>query len=702
LNTDKCHASVPTVANSITLQRLTFPTPLLERVMALHRLHSKTLGFLPAGAFEENTKGGRIIVALEQDALLGYLLFRVARGRAAIVHLCVGKDGRGRGVARLLVERLKNETKSLEGIGLYCRRDYDINHIWAKFGFEAVNSKAGRGRDGEELTFWWFGHGHEDLFSRAAEPDPVRQRVVIDANVFYDLHTRDTREAEDSKALLADWVQASIELVVTKELRNEIAKASDEEQRRSSRSAATRYLTLTADDELFQQLCSELRTQFPDAITLRDEADLRQVAYTIAGGAMFLVTRDQTLIERAEPLYRSHGLKVLHPAELINHLDSIEREADYKPARIEGSRLRNELLRADTVQRVVEASKLPEERVSDFNKELLHLLSLPQSIVTQVVTDASVRMVLFGAMDRSSPQRLHVPILRRTSHALSPTMHRNFLRTCLDAAATEERNTVTVQVSGISDAEAQVLREFGFVFCGDVAVKFSLRAVGTANDVVHAIEALQVEPAFDSARAAVTSLVRASEESLEVGVASAIERQLWPAKIAGAGIPTFIVAIRPEWAQHFFDAELGSQLLFGLRDDLHLGVEGVYYRSAENNNLEAPGRVLWYVSKGDGDGSMSIKACSQLEEVIEGKPKDLFRRFQRLGIYEWKDVYAAAKNDIANDISAFRFRMTERFKQPVEAKALTALGIGGPFMSPRKISDSQFEAIYRMGCKLTP
>lgn len=670
--------------------------------MALHRVHSKTLGFLPAGAFEENAKGGRIFVASERDASLGYLLFRVARGRAAIVHLCVAKDARGRGVARLLVERLKNETKSLEGIGLYCRRDYDINHIWAKFGFEAVNSKTGRGRDGEELTFWWFGHGHEDLFSRTTEPDPVRQRVVIDANVFYDIHTRDTREAEDSKALLADWVQASIELVVTKELRNEIAKAPDEEQRRSSRAAATHYQTLSSDDELFQRLCGELRPQFPDSVTLRDEADLRQVAYAIAGGAMFLVTLDQTLIERAEPLYRTHGLKVLHPAELINHLDSIEREADYKPARIEGSRLKNELLKADSVPRIVEASKLPEERVSDFNKELLHLLSLPQSIATQVVTDASDCIVLFGAMERNSPERLNVPLLRRTAHPLSPTMYRNFLRTCLAAAATEERNIVTVRVSGISEPEAQVLREFGFVFCGEVAVKFSLRAIGGVNDVVRAIEALRVEPAFDSARTAVTGLARASEESPEIGVASAIEHQLWPAKITGAGIPTFIVAIRPEWAQHFFDAELGSQLLFGLRDDLHLGVEGVYYRSAENNNLEAPGRVLWYVSKGDGDGSMSIKACSHLEEVVEGKPKDLFRRFQRLGIYEWKDVYAAAKNNIANDISAFRFRMTERFKQPVDAKALAALGIGGPFMSPRKITDTQFEAIYRMGCKLTP
>src|SRR6185503_6940914 len=103
-----------------------FPTPHLEGVMTLHRLNAKTLGFFPKGAFEEHAKLRRIIAALESDGIfLGYLLFRIARGRATIVHLCVAESARGKGVARVLVDRLKQETKSLEGIGLLCRRDYD-------------------------------------------------------------------------------------------------------------------------------------------------------------------------------------------------------------------------------------------------------------------------------------------------------------------------------------------------------------------------------------------------------------------------------------------------------------------------------------------------------------------------------------------------------------------------------------------------
>jgi GNAT superfamily N-acetyltransferase len=381
---------------NLSLERLSYPTPHLGKVLELHRLNSKTLGFLPVGAFEEYARLQQIIVALEGKDLLGYEIYRVARRRAAIVHLCVATKGRGRGIARMLVERLKHETKSLEGISLLCRRDYDINHLWSKFGFEAVNSKAGRGKDGAELTYWWFSHGHPDLFSRASEPDPIRQRVVIDANVFYDLHSRDTSESEDSKALLADWVQASIELVVTKELRNEIENAPGEAQRRVSRAEATHFITLPADDDAFQRLCAELRPRFPEAVTLRDEADLRQVSYAIVGGAPFFVSRDGTLIERCEPLYRSHGLTALHPAELINQLDAVEREGDYRPARIEGSRLTNALLRADELDRVVEAFKLPDERVNEFSKTLLHGLSHPKSFEVQVISDYAHAPVVLG------------------------------------------------------------------------------------------------------------------------------------------------------------------------------------------------------------------------------------------------------------------------------------------------------------------
>jgi hypothetical protein len=143
-------------------------------------------------------------------------------------------------------------------------------------------------------------------------------------------------------------------------------------------------------------------------------------------------------------------------------------------------------------------------------------------------------------------------------------------------------------------------------------------------------------------------------------------------------------------------------LLFGTRDELLLGIEGVYYCSAQHRHLCAPARILWYVSKGnDGAGSMSIKACSRLEEVVIGKPKELFKRFRRLGVFQWKDVFQIAKNDTANDILAFRFTMTERFSKPFFLHQLEELDIRQPLLAPRRISDAQFATIYSHGSALT-
>jgi hypothetical protein len=280
-------------------------------------------------------------------------------------------------------------------------------------------------------------------------------------------------------------------------------------------------------------------------------------------------------------------------------------------------------------------------------------------------------------------------------------MLRNFLRACLAAAASECRSIVTVTETRLRDGDRNILKEFGFSACGSVWAKIALQSVGNLGLIGKAVRELSLDSSLELAKHTALKAITTATELRDATACAAIERQLWPAKVIESDIPTFIVSIKPKWAQHFFDAELGSQLLFGLREDLHLGVEGVYYRSAENNNLTVPGRVLWYVSKDKGDGSMSIKACSQLEEVVVGKPKEPFRRFQRLGVYEWRDVYDASGKTISNDIMAFRFRMTERFHKRIGTEILEALGIRGPFMSPRKISDSQFASIYKSGYALS-
>ena len=76
---------------------------------------------------------------------LGYVVYRVAKNRAAITHLTASKVFHGQGVARSLMEALKLETKHLAGISLKCRRDYNLSDMWTGFGFTVRHTREGRG-----------------------------------------------------------------------------------------------------------------------------------------------------------------------------------------------------------------------------------------------------------------------------------------------------------------------------------------------------------------------------------------------------------------------------------------------------------------------------------------------------------------------------------------------------------------------------
>ncbi len=588
----------------------------------------------PKGAFQEHAAERLILLALtDAGECVGYLLYRVARERAAVVHLCVRSDFRRKGVAKALVDRLKSDTKHLRGIGLYCRRDYEVYAAWPKFGFAAVAAKRGRGSDGAELEFWWLDHNQPDLFSLDASSAvaEAKLRVVIDANVFYDLHERTTSESEDSKALLADWLQESIELCLTPEIYNEIRRAPSEEQRQRSRALVSRHRTLKTDDAKVQALVAELGTHFPEASCLRDDSDLRQVAHSIAADVPFFVTRDTKLADRCEALFERYGLRVLHPTDLINELDSLRREAEYRPARLEGSRLTANLLRAEQVEMVVEAFLHPGgEKAGDFEKAVRHFLAKPEEHECKLVLTGTKLPVALFVKSRTAGPALNITLLARA----------------------------------LKNAVGQ------FTLPDDVL-----------TTVFAGIDGYLSQPS-------------------PLGAAD-IEKVLWPAKLADAPLDAFVVPIQAQWAQHFFDSDLGSELLFGLKDELHLGIEGAYYCSKRNTVLQHPGRVLWYVSKGpESRGSMTVKACSRIEEVFIGKPKEVFKKFSRLGVYQWRDVLAAAGGVISEHILAFRFAMTERFARPVSLDELERLGVPPPIMSPRKISSEQFAEIYRLGRQL--
>ena len=142
------------------------------------------------------------------------------------------------------------------------------------------------------------------------------------------------------------------------------------------------------------------------------------------------------------------------------------------------------------------------------------------------------------------------------------------------------------------------------------------------------------------------------------------------------------------------------QALWDADLDLALNPESVYSRSARSRIVSCPGRILWYVSdKGKLEGRKTIRACSRIAEICVDKPKALFHRFKRLGVYEWSHVFETAKRDLQNDVMAIRFHDTELLRPiswDVFQEVLQRHKIKTNIESPVRITTKAFEEIYAL------
>lgn len=680
-------------------------SPHLNSVRTLWRANSQTLGFFPDGAFLEHARQGHILVALMEEQCVGYILYRTSRQRVTITHLCVGVNHRSQGIAKALVNALSKATHNYSGIKLSCRRDYAVNKMWPQLGFVALQDRPGRSQDGKKLTYWWRDHGYPDLWTMAeASGQEAKLAVVLDANVFFDLNDQKGSRSEESKALLADWLQESVTFSVTTEIHNEIDRNPEPAQRAMLHNVAGNFQTVRPKQEDVDTAEQALRSFFPRHLSESDASDHRQLAKTVAAEVEYFVTRDDRLLKISDDIYHTAQVRTIRPSDLITHLDELRRAAEYRPAALAATPLHTRRAHAgeqDEVVKIFYAAGDEEPRY-EFQGRTRRYLADPQRYECRVITDEQANQLAFIVYDRSQVSSLTIVMCRVRRSKAAATLTRFLISQSRLLSSKENRLFTKFSDPSVSVETIGALQESGFKQVNDVWMKANLRLACPAVELAEAIDGLsnygEAEEKYCRRLSAVLKLAGAADEPL---IMAETETSLWPAKVLDANIPTFIVPIQPRWAQHLFDTGLAVQTLYGADERLALSPEAVYYRSRKPGILEAPGRVLWYVSKQEAyQGAMSLRACSQIDEVIVGRPKDLFRRFERLGIYEWKQLLSLAKNDTDNEVMCVRFSNTELFSDPIPWTHLSSLlrdfGYAGNLQSPRRISREAFANIYRL------
>lgn len=533
-----------------------------------------------------------------------------------------------------------------------------------------------------------------------------KSRAVLDASVLFDLQGPVSKKTEESKALEAPWLRESVVLCLTDEIYHEINRHPDRPERNRCRRFARNFTLLQHDHALASELFGRLQVLFPIKLSPARKSDLHQLAKAAAAGAHFFVTRDESILGKADEFLESLGIKVMRPCELVVLTDEIIQGVQYRPARFAGSLIQIQRVQRTQIQEISGLFQNFERREpkEGFVQTLHSALASPGSHECCLISGNGGHAIGFFILDRSENQVLKTPIIRIRKGPLADTLARHLVWHVVTLAGEEGRLLTIVTDDYISEHIESGLRQVYFVKKAQGWIKINLQAVKDSREmVVDLVNHASTSPFFREHLDKAGELLLLSSPLRDPEIQAEIESLLWPAKITNGVLPNFIVPIKPPWAMHLFDYNIASRTLFGSEPRLALNVENVYYRAAKPKVLQSPSRILWYVSKSPNvSESMHLRACSYLREVEMGLPKEIFRRFYRFGVYEWNDIKKIVNGDLQKPIMGFCFSHTELFPHPIPWSRLQEIlntkgGRRSQIQSPIRISEECFIELYKIG-----
>ena len=290
----------------------------------------------------------------------------------------------------------------------------------------------------------------------------------------------------------------------------------------------------------------------------------------------------------------------------------------------------------------------------------------PTKFDANTVIDSSGQVLAIAISTGPDPHK-SVPLLRirltDTKKRLGKTLMRYLLANQLRIFGPSTSLTIEEFPAYFLDS----LQEFGFILNQKAATKYTLsEAISPTQFLSRLRDFVELER---MSQEEFNSIDRKLQEALNCNDPGAIldlERRFAPLKLKVDFVPNYIVPIQPRWAKDLFDSGLCSNELWAAPWEKILNPSSVYYKGVGGMSKGLNKcRIIWYVS---GDKNFPLaKSCrgsSIMTRRVTGTPHDLFKRYRRLGIYEYHNVRDIPSSPEGN-CEAIEFGSTETWSQSV-------------------------------------
>lgn len=669
-----------------------------ESAINLWKKNRVTLGMFPRGAFEEHARKNLILYLLDGGIVKGYLLYRYAKQRVAISHLCISDEMRGRGCARVLFEALKCRVDDghCRGVEVRCRSDYEISRMWPSLGFECVGHMQGKAKEGSELTIWYFKFDIPDFFYEMMPKhnDDDLTWAVLDANVVFKMSEPEKIESEEALALTSGVMASYVRYFVTPEIYIETERKKNIEEKKHSNAFANNFERIEVRRSLFESYRDSLAPLWGSKLNDRDRSDLHHIAYSAAAGFQYFITQDTGILDKANEIHEACNVSALRPVDFITQLDQIENLEKYTPRSISRTQYYVHCPSSNEISEIAEHFCIPSrgEKRKVLEAKVRTAVANPDQYKVLLISSDNKQKVALLSFKKVDGE-LSIDVMRHSGDVTSRTIAQNFAWTEVFSHADGDVSLIKYTDDLSSSQNDDLFQANGFIRSDGGWIRISANmkcGLETAKERVGDFFAKLTE---------ITEPVKDKLSSFlaKAGNAALYEEAFWPLKVTDRDIPTYLIPIRPVWALHLFDEVLAEKELWGADPTKHFNIENVYYRSSQRFNMLSGARILWYVSSHGANRVSEIRACSRLISSETDTAKKLFKKYKRLGVYEWSNLMEITENDPSGEVMAMRFYQTEYFKNPIELKAFQNYGIKGQPFGPKNITNEQFINIYTEG-----
>ncbi|MGQ4809987.1 hypothetical protein NKDENANG_03430 [Candidatus Entotheonellaceae bacterium PAL068K] len=552
--------------------------------------------------------------------------------------------------------------------------------MWPKLGFVPIGEKPGRSAAGSELTTWCYTLAADDqltLFQAKILDEALD--IAIDTQIFIALG--EPNSDIESEALFSDFMANSLNVWITNEILVEIDRNRDKHERKMSLQKTYDFLMIEHDQKRVDYFETVLKEILPSETTSQ-QSDIRHLAKTAASDVNIFVTKDKGLLKKSDTIYNQINLQIVSPVELIVDQHELLDDQAYDPTYISGRGLKWRRLKSEDLTSFPFVSFLIQrEKKSKFNQILNLFLANPQRYESEILIHEN--KVIAIRVQESNDNILAVHFVRLASPLHNRLLFERFLVfNTIFTAVKRNLDMVKIEASSLAAELIPHLKDTGFVKCDGVHIRFCFAKYLDYEQTLSAITKLYPKATSDYQNMPEMDLQRCCS----------------PLSLDGANTNFFLVPIKPGYAISLVDTDQSAQDLFGGNNDRLLRWDNVYYRGKNHHKiLKAPARILWYVT---GD-KKEVVAVSHLDDVVIDTPKALYKKYKKLGILEWKDLYEICDGDDSREIMALKFSHTFPFRHSVSLNELRAIyeeyDRSPSLQSPSKVPKEIVQKIFQRG-----